>query len=444
MVTRRELLKSAGIGAVSLGLSSQPVFAAAERVVKMEAFMPPPRGNRVVICGGGWAGLTVAKYLKRENPNIEVVLIEQRPNFFSCPISNPWLANLVSLDFISHDYNQPAAKYGYVFVNDKVIGIERDRRRVYTTRGYVEYNYLVLAPGVRYNYAAWFGDNRELIRYTKTNYPAAFIPGSEHIALKRKIWEFEEGDFVITVPPGLYRCPPAPYERACMIAEVFKRNKVKGRVIILDPKDEIAPKGPGFRMAYEQVYLGIVEVVTKASIREIDPIKKVIKTTAGEFKFADANIVPPQQAGELVWMADLIAKDKDGKPTGWADQDPLTFQAKADPNVFLVGDVISPALGVTYPKSGHQANAQGKIVAKFIAARIAGREIKPGSLMPENVCYSMVNGSPQEAIVISVNYEYNEKENKINPRARTINDRSEALAKATYEWARAMYRDMFS
>ncbi|MCX8059594.1 MAG: FCSD flavin-binding domain-containing protein, partial [Aquificaceae bacterium] len=283
-----------------------------------------------------------------------------------------------------------------------------------------------------------------LIRYTKTNYPAAFIPGSEHIALKRKIWEFEEGDFVITVPPGLYRCPPAPYERACMIAEVFKRNKVKGRVIILDPKDEIAPKGPGFRMAYEQVYLGIVEVVTKASIREIDPIKKVIKTTAGEFKFADANIVPPQQAGELVWMADLIAKDKDGKPTGWADQDPLTFQAKADPNVFLVGDVISPALGVTYPKSGHQANAQGKIVAKFIAARIAGREIKPGSLMPENECYSMVNGSPQEAIVISVNYEYNEKENKINPRARTINDRSEALAKATYEWARAMYRDMFS
>ncbi|MCX8076696.1 MAG: NAD(P)/FAD-dependent oxidoreductase, partial [Aquificaceae bacterium] len=346
MVTRRDILKSAGAGTLALGLSSQPVFAAAEKAVKMEALMPPPKGNRVVVCGGGWAGLTVAKYLRRENPNIQVVLIEQRPNFFSCPISNPWLADLVNLEFIQYDYIQPALKHGYTFMNDKVIAIERDKKRVYTTRGYIEYNYLVLTPGIRYNYAPWFGDNKELIRLTKMNYPPAYIPGSEHIALKRKINEFEEGDFVVTVPPGAYRCPPAPYERVCMIAEVFKRNKVKGRVILLEPKDDIAPKGPGFRAAYDQVYLGIVEVVTKASIKEIDPVKKVIKTTAGDFKFTDANIIPPQQAGELVWMADLIAKDKEGKPTGWADQDPLTFQAKADPHVFFAGDVISPALGV--------------------------------------------------------------------------------------------------
>jgi len=224
-----------------------------------------------------------------------------------------------------------------------------------------------------------------------------------------------------------------------MIAEVFKRNKVKGRVIILDPKGDIAPKGPGFRAAYEQVYLGIVEYVPNAGIKEIDPVKKVIKTAAGDFNFTDANLVPPHQAGELVWMADLIAKDKEGKPTGWADQDPLTFQAKTDPHVFLVGDVIG---GVPYPKSGHMGNSQGKIVAKIIASRIAGKEA-PFAL-PDNTCYSMVNGSPQEAIVINVNYEYNKQENKIVPKPRTINDRSEALAKATYEWARAIFRDMFA
>ncbi len=442
MITRRELLKSAGVGAVALSVSSQPVLAAAERVVKIEALMPPPKGNRVVVCGGGWAGLTVAKYLKKENPNIEVILIEKRPVFFSCPISNPWLADLVGLDFLQHDYLQPASKYGYTFMNDRVIAIERDKRRVYTTKGYIQYDYLVLAPGIRYNYSAWFGDNRELARLTKVNFPPAYIPGSEHLALKRKIHEFEEGDFIIVVPPGTYRCPPAPYERACMVAEVFKRNKVDGRVIVLDPKEDIAPKGPGFRAAFEQVYLGIIEYVPRASIKEIDPVNMVIKTTAGDFKFTDANISPPHQAGELVWMADLIAKDKEGKPTGWADQDPLTFQAKADPRVFLVGDVISPALGTAYPKSGHQANAQGKIVAKIIASRIAGKEAPLA--LPDNTCYSMVNGSPQEAIVINVTYEYNKQENRIVPRARTINEKSEALAKATYEWARAIYRDMFS
>ncbi len=439
MITRRDLLKTAGVGALAIGISSQIAFSAAEKAIKIEAILPPPKGNRVVICGGGWAGLTVAKYLKKENPSIDVVLIEKRPNFFSCPISNPWLADLVNLDFLSHDYNQPASKYGYRFINAPVIAIERDKRRVYTPHGYIEYNYLVLAPGIRYNYSAWFKDDKEMARYAQINYPPAFIPGSEHIALKRKIHEFEEGDFIITIPPGAYRCPPAPYERACMIAEVFKRNKVNGRVIILDPKEDIAPKGPGFRAAYEQVYLGIVEYVPKASIKEVDPVNKIVKTTAGDFKFADANLIPLHQAGELVWMADLIAKDKEGKPTGWADQDPLTFQAKVDPNVFLVGDVIG---GVPYPKSGHMGNSQGKIVAKIIASRIAGKEWK--LQLPDNTCYSMVNGSPQEAIVINVTYDYDDKEKKIVPKPKTINERSDALAKATYEWARAIYRDMFT
>ncbi len=346
---------------------------------------------------------------------------------------------LVDLDFISHDYNQPAAKYNYRFINTAVIAIERDKKRVYTPHGYIEYNYLVLAPGIRYNYDAWFKGDKDMTRYTKLNYPAAYIPGSEHLALKRKIWEFEGGDYIITVPPGTYRCPPAPYERAAMIAYVFKKNKVNGRVIILDPKKEIAPKGPGFRAAYEQLYLGMVEYVPEASIKEVDPVNKVIKTTKGDFKFTDANLAPPHQAGELVWMADLIAKDKEGKPTGWADQDPLTYQAKTDPHVFLLGDVIG---GVPYPKSGHMANSQGKIVAKIIASRIAGKDYKP--TLPDNTCYSMVNGDPQEAIVISVTYSYDEKEKAIKPAPKTVNERSQALAKATYEWAKSMYRDMFA
>jgi len=104
------------------------------------------------------------------------------------------------------------------------------------------------------------------------------------------------------------------------------RNKVKGRVVILDPKDDIAPKGPGFRAAYEQVYLGIVEYVPKAAIKEVDPVKKIIKTTAGEFKFADANLVPPHQAGGAHYNT-LKAKDRKRrlrKPTlvhpSWEDK----------------------------------------------------------------------------------------------------------------------------
>ncbi|MCC6063058.1 MAG: FCSD flavin-binding domain-containing protein [Thermocrinis sp.] len=86
------------------------------------------------------------------------------------------------------------------------------------------------------------------------------------------------------------------------------------------------------------------------------------------------------------------------------------------------------------------ANSQGKIVAKVIASRIKGKEYKP--TLPDNTCYSMVNGDPQEAIVISVTYEL--KDGKIEPRVRVINERLKALANATYEWAKALYRDMFT
>jgi hypothetical protein len=54
----------------------------------------------------------------------------------------------------------------------------------------------------------------------------------------------------------------------------------------------------------------------------------------------------------------------------------------------------------------------------------------------------MVNGDPQEAIVVSSTYEL--KDGKIEPKARVINERSKALGDATYEWAKAIYRDMFA
>ncbi|MGC8852804.1 MAG: FCSD flavin-binding domain-containing protein [Hydrogenobacter sp.] len=82
------------------------------------------------------------------------------------------------------------------------------------------------------------------------------------------------------------------------------------------------------------------------------------------------------------------------------------------------------------------------IVAKIIAGRIAGKDVKP--TLPDNTCYSMVNDDPQEAIVISVTYDYNDKEKKIVPKPKVINERSIDLAKATYEWAKSLYRDMFS
>ncbi len=431
--TRREIVKLAGLGALTGAF--QLSYGAVKSPLRI---LPSPKGKRIVIVGGGWAGVTAAKYLKKEEPSLEVILIEKRSIFMSCPISNLWLADLVQMDFLMHDFHTPAAKYGYTFLNATVTDIDRDRRRVYTDKGYIEYDYLILAPGIDYNYEAWFGNDEKMKNLCSVKFPSAFIPGAEHVALKRKIENFEEGTFVLIVPPPPHRCPPAPYERAAMIAHVFKRNEVEGKLIILDPKDGISPKGPGFMSAYEELYSGIVEYIPKAKIKEVDPVNRVIKTTAGDFKFDDANLNPPHRAGDIAKKAGLV-----NPKTGWCDVDPLTLQSKEDPRVFIAGDASSVK---GFPKSGDMAhNHTQNMVVKAIVALIRGKDPREAVKAPTNTCYSMVNGSPKEAIVINVLYALDKKKGLPTKRKVNVeNDRSPNLARATLEWARALYRDMFN
>jgi NADPH-dependent 2,4-dienoyl-CoA reductase/sulfur reductase-like enzyme len=407
----------------------------------MAALLPRTQATRVVVCGGGWGGLTAAKYLKREAPTLDVVLLERNPIFFSCPMSNKWLVDLLDTSFLTHDYLTPAARHGYRFIQTEIMGIERDRKRVATSHGYLDYDYLILSPGIRNNYGAWFGDDLEAAHHTRIHFPSAYIPSAEHLTLKQKIKSFKGGTLVMTLPPPPHRCPPSPYERACLLAWYFKRNNVPARIVILDPKDGIRPIGPGFKAAFDELYPDIITHVPNARVESMDPYAKHIKTTAGEWEFEDAILMVPHQAGELVWMADLIARGEDGRLLGWADVDPLLLVARNDPDVYVIGDavgVVSP-LFQHYPKSGHVANRLARIVAKSIAARAAGREPDPG--LPDNLCFMWVKGDPREAI--AVEFEYSMEADLIVQKQIDLNDRSPDLVARDFEWIGGMYQDLF-
>ena len=123
-------------------------------IVENKAELPPKRGLRAVVVGGGWGGLTIAKHLKLRTPEMEVVLIERRSLFMSCPISNLWLAGLVDFDFITHSFVDASRNNNYIFFHATVLDVDREKRIVYTEKGYMEYDYLVLSPGIDYDYAA--------------------------------------------------------------------------------------------------------------------------------------------------------------------------------------------------------------------------------------------------------------------------------------------------
>ena len=446
---RRELLLAAGAAAVpALGQAQAAAPAPASAPLPFmvgrpeQTLLPKGRARRVVICGGGWGGLSAAKTLRKLAPQLEVVLLERNPVFFSCPLSNKWLIDAVDTSFLMYDYLRVSDRHGYRYVQCEVLGVDRAAKRVSTTQGSLDYDFLILAPGIRYNYEAWFGEDREAADATRTRFPAAYVPSAEHFTLKRALHGFQGGEWVMTLPPPPQRCPPSPYERACMVAWWFKSRGIKGHVTILDHKDGVRPIGPGFRAAFQELYKDQITYVPNAQVQSIDPFSKRIRTSAGDMKFDHAVFMAPHQAGDLAWKAGAVGLNAQGKPSGWADVHPLMLHLKSDADVYVIGDAVgwvSPDFNF-YPKSGHVANRHGRIVAAYIAERAAGRD--PQVSLPDNLCYMMVNGAPREAISVQFDYLLN-AQGIIEQVQIDDNDRRAELVAENLKWAGTMFDAMF-
>ncbi|HET7775791.1 MAG TPA: FAD/NAD(P)-binding oxidoreductase [Azospira sp.] len=370
-----------------------------------EALMPPPAGRRVVIVGGGWGGLSAARHLRQLAPELEVELLERLPAFWSCPRSNHWLVGQAEEQSLAFDYRQAASRLGYTFLQAEVSGVDRDRRQVLTGQGPLEYDWLILAPGIRHDYSAWFGDDgagREAAALARSRYAPAYTAGPEFSALKARLAAFKGGDLLMTVPPYPYRCPPAPFERAVLLARHFQVNKIPGRITLLDAN----PPNPGYAKVFTEYFKDHIHYVPHALVRRVDLGGRRIVTAAGEFGWDEAILMPPQQAGDLAWQAGLVGPDDDGKNTGWAQVAGPGLQSRADERIFVIGDAVgavSPLFG-HYPKSGHVANRMGRIVAREIAARAAGKKAEPA--LPDNLCYVTVNPEPVDVLLMDTQYKF--------------------------------------
>ncbi len=432
-VNRRDVFKLAGLGAAAaLGTKFNFTFAKGVDVLNLPK---PKKGSpRVVIVGGGWSGATLAKYLKKHDPNIDVVLIEKRETFWSCPVSNLWLVGLVDLEFLLHDHRTAADKYGYHLVRATAHYIDRVGKYVYTDLGKIHYDFLVLATGIDYDYSQWVGDDPRDIEIARTRYPAAFIPGGEQITLKKKIENFEEGNFVITVPPGLdYRCLPGPYERATLIAWYFKENEIPGKVILVDPHPQPPVKAEGFQKAWNEFVNGYIEYYPQATIKGVDFGKKVLMTEEyGDIEFTDLNLYPRCKATKLIFDADLVPRGERWPSLRW----PYNISTK-DSHILCTGD----ARNHPFSKSGNTANSEAHNVAKQLIELIKGRmpEYKP----PRTLCYSAVDKG--KAVWVDLTYKYDPRKNTFQFwNVKMDNNPTKQNWIAYLEWAKAMYRDMFT
>lgn len=439
-ITRRDFVKLSGAAVAAASLGGIPAISEArpKSVSLGKAYLPKAKGPRVVVVGAGTAGLTIAKYLKKENPKFDVVMVEKRAMYSSCFSSNLWYADVINLEFLAnHSFLDAAKNGGYTFFNATCTGADRRGRKLVTDQGEIAYDYLVLTPGIDYDYAKIGVNDPETEYRLRTEYPAGWALGTEHVTLKRKIQNFKGGVFIQTVPSGNYRCLPAPYERACMIASVFKKNNIKGKVLVLDHNPDITIKKNGFHAAFDELYKDIIEYVPSVEIKSVDVGKKTLTTEFDTYQFDDAAIYPNIRGSRLLETLGVMDPKSLQKE---ARIDVLKYNVIGDEHVYVAGD----SRPMPFSKSANTSNTEGKFVAKVIAAHAAGKQMDWVS--PTTTCYSMVNAGPNEAISVDARYAYDAEKQEFSfskKDTKMFEDRSTEQGKAALDWAQGLYSDLF-
>ena len=137
---------------------------------------------RVIVVGGGFGGSTCAKYLKRFNAALEVILIEPSVRFVTCPFSNVVLGDFRTMDKISHGYDAQT-KRGVRVMQDRVTEINADKHWVKLAGGKkLGYDKLVLSPGIDFRWDAVEGHSEEAAQIM----PHAWQAGAQTEILKKQ------------------------------------------------------------------------------------------------------------------------------------------------------------------------------------------------------------------------------------------------------------------
>jgi sulfide dehydrogenase [flavocytochrome c] flavoprotein chain len=320
-----------------------------------------------------------------------VTLLEPNRTFVACPFSNEVIAGLRQIEAQQFSYDRVAA-VGVNIIAQAATRIDSHARRVTLSDGsMVAYDKLVLSPGIDLNFEALEGYDEA----ASQTMPHAWKAGDQTMLLRKQLESMEDGGLVaIAVPANPSRCPPAPYERASLIAHYLKTRKPRSKVLILDAKDSFSQQRL-FESAWKELYGDMIERVALSRggrVTAVEPKTNTIVTEFGNYTAAVANVIPPQIAGRIAATAG--AADH----TGWCPIDPNTFASRLVGDVHVIGDAC---LGGGIPKSAAAAVAQGKACAISVMTLLSGKTPQPPRL--SGICYSTV--APAYAFSLSGTYQ---------------------------------------
>ncbi|MFM7026344.1 MAG: FAD-dependent oxidoreductase [Limnohabitans sp.] len=394
--SRRHFLTTLGAGALGT-TAALPSFGATT-----------PSYMKVVVIGGGMAGATVAKYLRLwSNKTVDVTIIEPSATYVSNIMSNLVVTGQYLPSILNFNWNTLKSSYGVKVVQGTVKGVVASGSgwNVSVNGSGTTYyaDRVVVAPGIDFHPV--YDDNDRPVDVLH-----AWKAGPQTTQLNSLLTQLTSTSTVVmTIPSAPYRCPPGPYERACVIADYLQRNKPGAKIIVLDANLSVTAEKENFTKAFT-LYPNL-QYLSGHRLKFITPAGGV--TTAGSvtvdrlasdssvldqktFSGNLLNIIPPQKAGQIAQTLGLC------DASGFAPVDGLSFEStiSGKKGIHIIGDASKTSL----PKAGHVGNQGAKICADAILRAFTGNA--PYATPTANsACFSPISNTMASWLTAVYQYE---------------------------------------
>jgi sulfide:quinone oxidoreductase len=252
------------------------------------------------------------------------------------------------------------SKEGVEFRQESVSLIDPENRRVTTDKNSYEADVLVVALGAEYDFAATPG-------FEEGGYEYYSLAGAERLC--QVLPDFDSGTVLIAVLGHPFKCPPAPFEGAFLLHDMFVQRGIRdaARIRMTFPMAAPVPVTQGVSQMFSRALdeRGI-EYAPKQLVTSLDVDERKARLANGESIPYDLFIgIPVHRVPDVVARSGLAVD-------GWVPVDRANLATRF-PDVYALGDVA----GLPMAKAGVFAEAAARVVADDIAARLAGSEPPP-------------------------------------------------------------------
>jgi sulfide:quinone oxidoreductase len=310
--------------------------------------------KRVTVLGAGFGGMELSTILSESlGDEVEVTLIDRSDAFVFGYAKLDLMFGHTTPDAVRLPYRH-FVKAGVRLLRETVTGIDPQTRRVTTDAGTHDADYLVVALGADYDFAATPGLEAENEFYT--------VAGATR--LREVLPTFRRGHAIVGVCGAPYKCPPAPSECALMLHDYLSKVGVRSacEITLVLPLPSPVPPSPDTSKALIAAFAERgIRFMPNRRIAAVDASRRVATLDDGsELPYALFLGVPKHRAPVVVEASGLTEG-------GWVTVNPRTLETRF-PNVYAIGDIANTGT----PKAGVFAEGAASAVAASLVAHMRG------------------------------------------------------------------------